>query len=214
MGSLVGSTLLNTFFVKTLKINKSFAFITTLWTFAAINYFVIGWIVRLAEDQGSVAPKVIMDARKAAKDAQRAILKSKKREQAKAKMVEVKMKAKAEQAKLNAKALEERIKAKAELEKTKAKELAQKEKERNHAKAIKQKEETKLKAEKLKEDARKKANTKIQEVGNKAAAKNSATKTIVKARGGGGGIQFWASLDSKELLHAFVLSVGDTVNVE
>jgi hypothetical protein len=210
MGSLVVSTLLNTLFVKTLKVNKSLAFITTLWTFAAINYFVIGWIVRRAEDEGS-APKVVMDARKAARDAQRAILESKKKEQAKAKMVEAKMKAKAEQAKLKAKALEERMKAKAELEKAKAKELAQKGKERAQAKAEKLKEEAKLKAEKRKEDDRRKAKTTVREVGNKAA-KHSATKTIVKARGGG--IKFWASLDSKELLHAFVLSVGDAVNVE
>jgi uncharacterized membrane protein YqiK len=208
MGSLVGSTLLNTLFVKTLKMNKSLAFITTLWTFAAINYFVIGWIVRRAEDEGS-APKVVVDARKAAKDAQRAILESKKKEQARAKMVEAKMKAKAEQAKLKATALEERMRAKAELGKQKAKEHAQKEKERAQLKAEKVKEEAKLKAEKAKEEARNTKRPNVREVGNKAA-KNSATKTIVKARGGG--IQFWASLDSKELLHAFVLSIGDGVS--
>lgn len=193
----MGSTLLNTLFVKTLKMNKNVAFITTLWTFAAINYFVIGWIIRRADEWE--APKVVMDARKAAKDAQRAVAESKKKEQAKAKMVEAKMKAKAEQAKLKAKALEDRAKAKAELDKQKAKEQAQKEKER-----------AKAKAEKLKEEARKKT-TKVKEVGNKAS-KNSANKTISQARGGS--VRFRASLDSKELLHSFVLSVGDAVNID
>jgi preprotein translocase subunit SecF len=198
LGSLVGSTLLNTLFVKTLKMNKNVAFITTLWTFAAINYFVIGWIIRRADEWE--APKVVMDARKAAKDAQRAVAESKKKEQAKAKMVEAKMKAKAEQAKLKAKALEDRAKAKAELDKQKAKEQAQKEKEL-----------AKAKAEKLKEESRKKTTTKVKEVGNKAS-KNSAKKTISQARGGS--VRFRASLDSKELLHSFVLSVGDAVNID
>lgn len=188
MTSLVGSTLLNTFFNKTLKIDKTTAFITTLWTFAIINYFFIGWIVRRVRAQTKEQPKMVVDARKAAKDAQRAIAESRKKEQAKAKMVEAKMKAKADQARLKVKALEERAKAKAEFDKQKDKEKALREKER------------------------KKAKTKVNEVGNR---QKTAAKKVIKSRGGGNrDVRFRACLDSREILHSFVLSVGKGVNVD
>lgn len=201
MTSLVGSTLLNTFFVKILQIDKTIAFITTLWTFAIINYFFIGWIVRGVRAQAKEQPKMVADARKAAKDAQRAIAESRKKEQAKAKMVEAKMKAKADQARLKVKALEERAKAKDELDKQKAKE-----------KALREKERLNKMTEKEKADARKKAKTKVNEVGNR---QKTAAKQVIKSRGGGNrDVRFRACLDSKEILHSFVLSVGKGVNID
>mmetsp|Transcript_6814 Transcript_6814/g.13844 ORF Transcript_6814/g.13844 Transcript_6814/m.13844 type:complete len:336 (-) Transcript_6814:104-1111(-) len=57
MTSAVGSTLLNTLLLRFLPVlSKPAAFILTLWTFSAINYFWIGWIVkRSSESQQTVA---------------------------------------------------------------------------------------------------------------------------------------------------------------
>lgn len=195
MSSLVGSTFLNMFFVKTLKLDKTLSFVLTLWTFAVINYFFIGWIIKLNND--SSQPKAVKDARKAAQAAQRAIVEAKRKEQLKAKLVEAKMKERAQQAKLKAKALEEKMKAKAILDKQKAKE-----------KALKEKERAKLKLEKEKAAAKRKSKTKVKEVGNKAAANRVA-------RGGGGmpPIRFHTTLGSRDRLHSFVLSVGRGVEI-
>ena len=196
MTSLVGSTFLNIFFVKTLFLDKTLSFVLTLWTFAVINYFFIGWIVKRTADRD--APKAVQDARKAAREAQRAVAEAKKKEQAKAKLVEAKMKERAEQARLKAKALEEKMKAKAELDKQK-----------NREKEFKEKERAKAKEEKLKAEALKKRKTKVKEVGNK----------VVKTRGGGiaasvAPVRFHASLGNKEHLHSFVLSVGKGVEID
>lgn len=201
MSSLVGSTFLNMFFVKTLGLDKTVSFVLTLWTFAVINYFVIGWIVN--KNQESSAPKAVQDARKVALNAQRAIAEAKKKEQAKAKLVEAKMKERAEQARLKAKALEEKMKAKAAMDKQKEKE-----------KALKEKERAKAKAEQEKEQAKKNKKTKVKEVGNKAA-----NNRAVKTRGGGAygrvtPVRFHTVLGSKECLHSFVLSVGRGVEID
>jgi FlaA1/EpsC-like NDP-sugar epimerase len=54
--SAVGSTLLNTFLLK-LGVNRTVAFMATLWIFACINYLWIGYVVRRAVEKGeSVNP--------------------------------------------------------------------------------------------------------------------------------------------------------------
>mmetsp|Transcript_15154 Transcript_15154/g.27381 ORF Transcript_15154/g.27381 Transcript_15154/m.27381 type:complete len:336 (+) Transcript_15154:62-1069(+) len=204
MSSLIGSTFLNMFFVKTLGIDKTVSFVLTLWTFAVINYFFISWIVGMQRQD--VAPKAVQDARQAAKQAQQAIAQAKKKEQAKAKLVEAKMKERAQQAKLKAMALEEKMKAKAEMDKQKAKEKIQKEKER-----------AKQQAEREKENAKKQKQPKIKEVGNKAVRTRGGgnARSSKQARGGGGGIpvRFHTTLASKDKLHSFVLSVGKGVEI-
>jgi hypothetical protein len=45
--ALFGSTFLNQALLST-GVNKNMAFLTTLWVFACINYFVVGWVVRRA----------------------------------------------------------------------------------------------------------------------------------------------------------------------
>ena len=198
MSSLIGSTFLNMFFVKTLHMDKTVSFVLTLWTFAVINYFVISWIV--ATQRQSLAPKAVQDAHKAAKNAQQAIAQAKKKEQAKAKLVEAKMKERAQQARLKARALEEKMKAKAAMDKQKEQEKMKKEKERANQKAQREKEQ-----------AKKRKQTKVKEVGNKA----------VRTRGGGashtrGGIpvRFHTTLASKDKLHSFVVSVGKGVEID
>jgi len=45
--AMIGSTLLNTWLRRN-GVGKDMAFFTTLYFFAFINYFVIGWVVRTA----------------------------------------------------------------------------------------------------------------------------------------------------------------------
>lgn len=208
MSSLIGSTFLNMFFVKTLGIDKTISFVLTLWTFAVINYFFISWIVGMQRRRQDFAPpKAVQDARQAAKQAQQAIAQAKKKEQAKAKLVEAKMKERAQQAKLKAMALEEKMKAKAAMDKQKAKEKIQKEKER-----------AKQQAEREKENAKKQKQPKTKELGNKAVRTRGggdARSSKQERSGGAGGIpvRFHTTLASKDKLHSFVLSVGKGVEI-
>lgn len=52
--SAIGSTLLNTFLLK-LGVNRTVAFMATLWIFACINYLWISYVVRKAVEQGGNA---------------------------------------------------------------------------------------------------------------------------------------------------------------
>ena len=144
MSSLIGSTFLNMFFVKTLDIDKTVSFVLTLWTFAMINYFFIAWIVGMQRARQALPPSC-SGCTQGSQTGKQAIAEAKKKEQAKAKLVEAKMKERAQQAKLKAMALEEKMKAKAAMDKQKAKEKTQE--KRN---------EPKQQAEKEKENAKKK----------------------------------------------------------
>lgn len=115
MVSLIGSTLLNMLFITGLNMNKTLAFIITLWTFAIINYFVIGWMVRKGQETD-----VPVDAKKRALD-----LKKKKEDAAKKRAAEMKKKAAAEKKKKA-----EEVKRKAAEAKRKAAELKKKQEER------------------------------------------------------------------------------------
>lgn len=56
--SAVGSTMLNAVLLNSGKLNKNAAFLVTLFSFSLVNYFVIGWIVRLSNHQSRMAVEI------------------------------------------------------------------------------------------------------------------------------------------------------------
>lgn len=53
--SAFGSTFVNSYLMQTMGVNRDIAFVTTLWIFACMNYFYIGYVVNKANQQDADA---------------------------------------------------------------------------------------------------------------------------------------------------------------